>query len=57
MIGRRLADQVAEHVAPPPPPHTPPEAYLAAVVASRRERDQARLAREAELRRRLTARR
>lgn len=57
LLGRRLADQVAEHVAPPPPPHTPPEAYLAAVVASRRERDQARLAREAELRRRLTARR
>ena len=38
-------------------PGTPPEAYLAAVIASRRERDQARLAREAELRRRLTARR
>ncbi len=38
---------------PPPPPGTPPEAYLAAVIASRRERDQARLHREAELRRRL----
>jgi hypothetical protein len=57
VLGRRLADQVAEHVAPPPPPGTPPEAYLAAVVASRRERDQARLAREAEMRRRLTTRR
>ena len=42
---------------PAPPPGTPPEAYLAAVIASRRERDQKRLGREAELRRRLTARR
>jgi uncharacterized RDD family membrane protein YckC len=56
VLGRRLADQVAEHVAPPPPPGTPPESYLAAVIASRRERDQARLGREAELRRRLTKR-
>ena len=56
-IGNRLADQVSQHVAPVPPPGTPPEAYLAAVIASRRERDQARLRREAELRRRLTARR
>ena len=56
-IGTRLADQVSEYVAPAPPPGTPPEAYLAAVIASRRERDQARLRREAELRRRLTARR
>ena len=56
-IGGRLAAQVAAYVAPPPPPGTPPEAFLAAVVASRRERDAARLAREADLRRRLTARR
>ena len=56
-IGTRLAEQVSDYVAPSPPPGTPPEAYLAAVIASRRERDQARLAREAELRRRLTARR
>jgi hypothetical protein len=56
-IGTRLADQVSQYVAPAPPPGTPPEAYLAAVIASRRERDQARLGREAELRRRLTARR
>ena len=55
-IGARLAEQVSKYVAPAPPPGTPPEAYLAAVVASRRERDQARLAREAELRRRLTSR-
>jgi uncharacterized RDD family membrane protein YckC len=52
-IGTRLADQVSQYVAPPPPPGTPPEAYLAAVIASRRERDQARLYRESELRRRL----
>ena len=56
-VGTRLADQVSRYVAPPPPPGTPPEAYLAAVIASRRERDQARLHREAELRRRLTVRR
>jgi uncharacterized RDD family membrane protein YckC len=55
-VGARLADRVAEHVAPLPPPGTPPEAFLAAVIATRRERDTARLAREAELRRRLTRR-
>jgi uncharacterized RDD family membrane protein YckC len=53
-LGTRLAEQVQQHVAPPPPPGTPPEAFLAAVIASRRERDQARLAKEAELRSRLT---
>ncbi|WP_395659550.1 RDD family protein [Nocardioides sp.] len=56
-VGGRLADAVSAHVAPPPPPGTPPEAFLAAVVAARRDRDAARLAREADLRRRLTARR
>ena len=56
-IGGRLAGQVSAYVAPSPPPGTPPEAFLAAVIASRRERDSARLAREAELRRRLTSRR
>ncbi|HET6861162.1 MAG TPA: hypothetical protein VFH94_29195, partial [Streptomyces sp.] len=56
-IGGDLATRVSAYVAPPPPPGTPPEAYLAAVIASRRERDAARLAREAELRRRLTSRR
>lgn len=55
-IGLDLAGRVSAHVAPPPPPGTPPEAFLAAVVATRRERDAARLAREAELRRRLTRR-
>ena len=54
-LGGRLAEQVSAYVAPPPPAGTPPEAFLAAVVASRRERDSARLAREAELRARLTA--
>ena len=54
-LGGRLAEQVSAYVAPPPPDGTPPEAFLAAVVASRRERDTARLAREAELRARLTA--
>jgi uncharacterized RDD family membrane protein YckC len=56
-VGGRLADAVSEYVAPPPPPGTAPEAFLAAVVAARRERDAARLAREADLRRRLTSRR
>ncbi|CAB4710667.1 MAG: RDD family protein [Actinobacteria bacterium] len=55
-LGARLADQVSAHVAPAPPPGTAPEAFLAAVVATRRERDSARLAREESLRRRLTAR-
>ena len=48
---------VRRYVAPGPPPGTPPEAYLAAVIASRRERDQERLAARPSLRRRLTARR
>ena len=52
----RLAEQAMRFVAPPPPPGTPPEEFLAAVIATRRERDLARLHREAELRRRLTAR-
>ena len=56
-MGVRLADLVAAHVAPPPPPGTPPQAYLAAVVASRRERDLVRLRRDTALRDRLTARR
>lgn len=55
-VGGRLADQVSRYVAPAPPPGTPPELYLAAVIASRRERDSARLAREAQLRQRLTRR-
>ncbi len=54
-IGARLADQVLRHVAPPPPPGTAPEDFLAAVIASRRERDLARLRRESDFRIRLTA--
>lgn len=41
-IGAQLAATVAAHVSPPPPPGTPAEAYLAAVLAVRREREQAR---------------
>lgn len=55
-VGDQLAEQVAPYVAPAPPAGTAPEDFLGAVVASRRERDQARLAREADLRRRLTRR-
>jgi uncharacterized RDD family membrane protein YckC len=52
-----LAAQVQQYVAPPPPPGTPPDAFLAAVVAVRRERDARRLSREAALRQRLLVRR
>jgi len=55
-VGASLAARVSQHVAPPPPSGTGAEAYLSAVVASRRERDSARLARDAELRRRLRSR-
>jgi uncharacterized RDD family membrane protein YckC len=55
-IGARLADEVLRYVAPAPPPGTAPEHFLAAVIASRRERDLVRLRREAELRHRLTSR-
>ena len=54
-IGHRLAEQVAPYVAPAPPAGTPPEEFLSAVLASRRERDSRRLAREADMRARLTA--
>lgn len=53
-LALRLAQQVQPLVAPPPPPGTHPEAFLAAVVAARRDRDFARLGREADLHRRLT---
>lgn len=52
-LGSQLAAEVAAYVAPPPPPGTAPHDYLAAVIASRRERDSARLAREAAMRARL----
>lgn len=56
-VAGQLASRVAPHVAPPPPPGTPPEAFLAAVIALRRERDAQRLRREAQLRARLNPRR
>lgn len=56
-LGHRLAEQVATYVAPKPPPGTPPDAFLAAVIVARRERDAARLRREADFRQRLTQRR
>ncbi|WP_084541130.1 RDD family protein [Nocardioides alkalitolerans] len=56
-IGVGLADQLTDHVAPVPPPGTPPEAFLCAVIATRRDRDLARLRREARLRDRLLHRR
>lgn len=39
-----LAAQVAGHVSPAPPPGTMPEAYLSAVLAERRRREEDRLA-------------
>ena len=56
-IAGRLATEVSQYVAPPPPPGTRPEDFLAAVIASRRERDLTRLKRESDFRQRLTARR
>lgn len=53
-LADRLARELAPYVAPAPPAGTPPEDFLAAVAATRRERDAARLAREDRLRRRLT---
>ena len=49
-LGAQLANAVAAQVSPPPPVGTPPTAYLAAVLAVRRERDQARLAAQQALR-------
>jgi len=51
----QLAAQVSAYVAPPPPYGTPAEAYLAAVIAEHRDRDLARMQREAALVGRLTA--
>ena len=52
-LGTQLAAQVLTHVAPAPPAGQHPEAVLAAVVAERRRRDEARLARDEALRVRL----
>jgi uncharacterized RDD family membrane protein YckC len=43
-FGYRIAAAVAAQVTPLPPPGTPPAAFLAAVLAVRRERETARLA-------------
>jgi uncharacterized RDD family membrane protein YckC len=56
-LGSRLAAEVSAYVAPPPPPGTAPHHFLAAVIAARRERDGARLAREAAMRERLVGER
>ncbi len=56
-VGQRLADDVAGYVAPAPPNGTSPEDFLSAVIASRRQRDLARLEREAAMRDRLVTRR
>jgi uncharacterized RDD family membrane protein YckC len=51
-----LARDVSAYVAPTPPPNTHPEDFLSAVLAERRRRDEARLARDAALVARLTGR-
>lgn len=56
-LGSRLAADVATYVSPAPPRGTHPHDFLAAVIASRRERDSARLEREAVMRNRLTGER
>lgn len=52
-LGQRLAEQTSNFVHPLPPPGTPPGAFLAAVLAARRDRDLERLHRERETRNRL----
>ncbi|MGW0070378.1 RDD family protein [Streptosporangium sandarakinum] len=44
-MGARIAAEMSAFVSPPPPPGVPPFAYLTAVLAERRRRDQARLSR------------
>jgi uncharacterized RDD family membrane protein YckC len=56
VLGQRLTEQVQPFVSPAPPPGTPAEAFLTAVLVSRRDRDLARLQREAALRQRLFSR-
>lgn len=43
-LGQRIAAEVSAQISPPPPPGTPAPAYLAAVLAERSRREQARLA-------------
>jgi len=52
-LGVQLHDEVLAYLAPNPPAGTHPELVLAAVIADRRRRDEARLQRDAALRRRL----
>lgn len=56
VVGERLLASLAEHVSPPPPRGVPPVVVMAAVLAERHARESARLARQGELRRRLTGR-
>jgi uncharacterized RDD family membrane protein YckC len=56
-MGWAMAREVSAYVAPLPPAATHPEAFLAAVLAERRRRDELRLARDAALVARLTGRR
>ncbi|MFC5815362.1 RDD family protein [Nonomuraea harbinensis] len=46
-MGVRIATQMASFVSPAAPPGVPPHAYLSAVLAERRRREQARLMRQA----------
>jgi uncharacterized RDD family membrane protein YckC len=43
-VGRRIATEMSRYVSPPAPPGTPAPAYIAAVLAERRERDLRRYA-------------
>jgi len=43
-LGTQLSTEASKYVSPPPPAGTHPEAFLAAVLAERRDRDLARLA-------------
>lgn len=56
-LGEMLATRVAAYVAPPPPPGTSPWDFLAAIAATRRDRDLARLHRDETMRTRLVERR
>jgi uncharacterized RDD family membrane protein YckC len=55
-LGEMLAQRVSPYVAPAPPPGTTSWDFLAAVAATRRDRDLARLRRDESMRTRLTAR-
>lgn len=54
-VGETLLEEAMAYVAPAPPAGVGPESVLAAMIAERRERDLARLRRDDEFRRRLTA--